>query len=782
MDPVPYEKTKYIDENGDEKEALIRERLVTEVIIEDKESKQESALGSQTRTFRPELRCSDHSPERWQKDYPSQDAWCIFPCRCIFLVSCFFTGLIMIYAVANGNPQRITHGMDFRGNICGVGVTASTPYVYWCGVHAGQVGFTAIADIDLRHPICVERCPNTGVTEHECYNRATGRMHVVPDYPTFVQAGRYCFPQDPTPRQWVVEEFGQHAFQKYLFQAYTMLYKGWIVLTIVAVLSLFFLYIYVSLLQVCMTQCVRNFIWTLLIVFVFLTEILGIHMVVAAANGGEDGLRASGDGITDRILGIIVCVSGLLAIVVALPSFCGGKAVPMCIAVLHATMTFPISTYNILLEPLLNILIRTGLYIFMIWGWLWLISVGQVDTTKVYKSFAYSPGEVVMILYYLVWCIWVNEICTAVSQYVISFVAARWYFLDHKDPPEVRDIRLQSMMVNTSMVKTTLRQLGKPTGLKNIPRGLLCQAYWYAWLQSGNLCYGAFFIALLRPFRAFFAMIIYIPEVLGCGDRKAICGCWLSIYAEFLIYFSKLAYAEMAIDGAGFQEACLKVIALIQEDGCDTYIEQVEKYNKQAEKKGRPVLRFETLYRLRDHYWGEMVTPSECFGATWLFSALTCLIYGVFGGLLTHIMVRGFFPWNDPFSGHFVTDPVWCSFLAAIICMVAAFSFAIVYDTASDALILCRVHDFEDQRLHPMPKELKCEVPDNSLLPSIARTVLSTFNPEAKDFWMQEKETAGPERPCWCHLHLSTLLPSPYVVEWNNVITNADAMENYDLE
>merc|ERR1719183_356359 len=101
------------------------------------------------------------------------------------------------------------------GNICGEGVKQQEPYVYWCAVKGGGLGWQPVTELDLHHPICVKNCPTTGAGEHACYDQHTGTSHVVPDYPTFSFAGVKCVPQDGDARKWIMNKFSEHWFEKY---------------------------------------------------------------------------------------------------------------------------------------------------------------------------------------------------------------------------------------------------------------------------------------------------------------------------------------------------------------------------------------------------------------------------------------------------------------------------------------------------------------------------------------------------------------------------------------
>jgi hypothetical protein len=48
-----------------------------------------------------------------------------------FLVVNIALSGVLIYAIWEGDIERILHGYDFRGELCGVGDLSGREYVYW---------------------------------------------------------------------------------------------------------------------------------------------------------------------------------------------------------------------------------------------------------------------------------------------------------------------------------------------------------------------------------------------------------------------------------------------------------------------------------------------------------------------------------------------------------------------------------------------------------------------------------------------------------------------------
>ena len=102
--------------------------------------------------------------------------------------------LSKIYLVWNsGSFPRLTNGLDFRGEICGLGKLSNFPYLYYPS-----------PVIDTNVAFCVNKCPKTSGQEICLYD-------VNPNVLTtfcYLQmqstySGRFCRPSEPVNRKFV---------------------------------------------------------------------------------------------------------------------------------------------------------------------------------------------------------------------------------------------------------------------------------------------------------------------------------------------------------------------------------------------------------------------------------------------------------------------------------------------------------------------------------------------------------------------------------------------------
>eukprot|EP00438_Fugacium_kawagutii_P002272 Skav227365 [mRNA] locus=scaffold2373:32154:42948:+ [translate_table: standard] len=102
------------------------------------------------------------------------------------------------YGVTKGNLDKLYHGIDYQGRICGVdgpnGVPGK-PYLFWC-MNSAMAG--ASLSLNLKDPICVENCPGTeavgGLFAPATECKQVSAAEQINSYKTMVVMNRYCFP------------------------------------------------------------------------------------------------------------------------------------------------------------------------------------------------------------------------------------------------------------------------------------------------------------------------------------------------------------------------------------------------------------------------------------------------------------------------------------------------------------------------------------------------------------------------------------------------------------
>jgi len=143
----------------------------------------------------------------------------------IFFVFLGCQGWIALLGYRDGNLDKLTRGLDWKGQLCGVDANVSNePFLYWCGngtMYDFELGddLGALAHVriprslNLEMPICVSRCPRTSEelvycpTATDVYTEVIGVPPEVKTvttmvqetvgqaaYPTTTAGGRLCLP------------------------------------------------------------------------------------------------------------------------------------------------------------------------------------------------------------------------------------------------------------------------------------------------------------------------------------------------------------------------------------------------------------------------------------------------------------------------------------------------------------------------------------------------------------------------------------------------------------
>jgi hypothetical protein len=128
----------------------------------------------------------------------SRDIYCCL----IFTALTSFSILLSIYFLTLGDPERLTRGWDFRGEICGLGDLSSQPYTYF----PDPTNSTSIR-------LCLPGCPATTTLKTVCfYDTDSLMMHdskCYDSYPSKPYYNRHCLPSDEEGRDDVMESLDE---------------------------------------------------------------------------------------------------------------------------------------------------------------------------------------------------------------------------------------------------------------------------------------------------------------------------------------------------------------------------------------------------------------------------------------------------------------------------------------------------------------------------------------------------------------------------------------------
>lgn len=559
----------------------------------------------------------------------------------IFLICLGWTGYVLEYAWRHGAAWKITHGIDWQGNYCGVGGNEFQPYLYWCPLSTPGSTPGEPEGLDFRNPICIDACPTVGgVSQKNCpiitpNGISTGRTSTMTDYATHPVGKHFCLPQDLALLHKVNSELDHHAFGRYSEQVVGVFRAAWPVMLGTALVAILLSTGFLLVIE-CMATTV---VWGAMSSLVLVPGIAGGYLVaMSGMKGGADGMVGSDDSASDRTIGfLLIGVAGFFVLVLC----CMTKAIKKAVDIVTHAAECLFKNRVLLLEPVANLCARIAVWTVMGCGLALLISTGEVDTSQdqVVRVFRYSNDQIIYIITFIVMAFWLDAFVYSWMQYILANCAARWYF---------------SELVN---------------GYKNAPACLLCKAYWTAMVHHfGSLCLGSFIIAFTSPFR----LIMLVLANAGDVTDNALCGCITRCFSSCLACctcfrpLSKNAFIDIAISGSNFCQAGSKAVAALTAQGGTVFAST---------------------------------------GATWVFTiAGTCSI-GAIGAVASWATVSHVSPFNVPGNHHYVEDQIVAGICGGVISFVVALGFMVVFDTIADTLIICLAYDREELKKNPLPKK-----------------------------------------------------------------------------
>mmetsp|Transcript_47922 Transcript_47922/g.111802 ORF Transcript_47922/g.111802 Transcript_47922/m.111802 type:complete len:645 (-) Transcript_47922:113-2047(-) len=441
-----------------------------------------------------------------------------------FAGSLGFLLYMSIYAIAHGDTRRLVNGFDANGNQCGIDMPGRD-FLYWCrSVELPDV-------IDVTHPVCVERCPDSDLHGSSA-SASCSSDFVVSDYATTVFAGRYCMPQDSAFLSQVERQLQGKPVGRYA-AGLSMLRWAWAPLlgsALVAVLMGFgYLFLF--------GRCTRFLVWTSMILVVFIPLAGGAGLIAAAICRCTDFTQSEDDVQWAFIIGISSVVIGtLFALLLAFRR----DAIEVAVGCIEAACECLGDVPVLLLEPVFTLVLKVTVLAPLLVGFVLLLSTGDVQPHGTYRTFHYNHTQSVFIACYFFAILWAWELCNALSHFVLAYVVQRWYFTPY--------------FVNTKRVNPIV----------------LLEGYWLGVVYHlGTLALGSVIIACVRFLRVCLAVLErqakYSGNCIGaCLSR--ICFACLTCMQRLVEFLNKNAYIEVAVSSSPFCVAAYRAGAVINRE------------------------------------------------------------------------------------------------------------------------------------------------------------------------------------------------------------------------
>lgn len=629
--------------------------------------------------------------------------------RCTDIICLLIFGLAMVpfsailgYAQENGDIRKVTHGYDFLGRLCGVDWEIDPsdgenktlgPMLYWCPKVATRIPgqdqlneVLAATSLDTMHPICVSACPTkedveNGVTTR-CFKDAThSKSEVQPDgtftdevtynfakvnvYEAAPFAGRYCYPKSEALQKSITEAFQSNPAGRYLISLTSVWNARW-ALACSAVIAFILGYIFLFIID----WCAKPIVYTCLVVLCAGPIISGAYVVYASQDAGIDGLVSTGDSTYDLIIGCILLAFGFGFTVF---TFCSCHAIEVAIGCVQASCECLFAMPTLLLQPALALAVHMVVFVVMAYGFVLLMSCGEVTQTDleayvaisdsynvqgIMRTFKFTTDQIEMMFYYIFVFFWFCELVTASSQFVLSYAVQLWYFVPYYEGES------------------------KDTPSFALGRGY-CIAFTY---HLGTLMFGSLIIAIFRLVRAILA---YMARQAGedanpvVKGTLACCQCCLACFQQCIEFLNKNAYMDVAINSTDFCHAAKNALQII-----------AGMMPELAILNGATNIVFIAGLGA--------ITTAGCF-VTW--ELVTRAEW--FADALQH-------------PDTYVSDPMTCTIAAGFISFIIALAFMTVFDSVSDTIIYC----FETEKIRRQKNDDTIE-PEASYAPYSLKVLLS---------------------------------------------------------
>lgn len=618
-------------------------------------------------------------------------------CLCLLLFFVALAGMVKVLeeAFRLGDIRRLYHGINFQNKVCGVDIeVAYEPYLYWCtkGGHAmtkdaiaaagiapfildpssqREVDLSSVAallaggsSLDFENPICVSECPQSTSTYNSCLKgvtEVTGPMAangtfsvvqtydfgLVQDHVTYDFAERFCLPKDDFLLKQLNGTFTT-GYNAAMFKA-SELIEVWPVYLLTLGLAVVLGYAYLF--------CIAKIAGPLIYLMVFISTILplggGIYFLYGAfsedlgehlavhlgANNTLPYAPTTGDKTADTVIGLVLTLLGLAVLCLAC---CKRHSIDLVIGVLQCTVSVLWDLPTLLVQPLIDAIIRTIILAKGFIGLAMLLSMGSATSYSgafssyvpkgLARSIELTDDDFVRLGFYAFVWVWIWEFFVALEVFVVSYAVQLWFFAPEKDGR-------------------------KRVACFPIFRGYLIGLSF----NAGTLAFGA---CIMTLFRAIYALVEYLRRQAveaagGDGDEKstvnkvsqgaaACCCCALGCCESLIRYLNKGVYLVVAVESDSYCSAADQALELMS---------------------------------------SELAAVALLQGALALVRWLAILSITGGGTFVTWNVVRNLDQFSNPESKLFVANPELVSVVGGVICLLVSSAFMTMFDTVADTMV-----------------------------------------------------------------------------------------------
>ncbi|CAK0847420.1 unnamed protein product [Prorocentrum cordatum] len=440
-------------------------------------------------------------------------------------VASFVLVCMWVTELVSGNVTKLDRGFNDRGQMCGVDVPGK-PYVFWCSDESGK-------GMDWNHPICTAECPKDSTTDHECFDHNLNATVYVPDYPTVLIMST-CVPSERSLEAFALDQI--EAAKVLLF--FTEVRRAWFVLLVNTLLTIAVGYAFLAVLD----RDAKSSLQACIVTCITLPTLLGVWFLVRSRGSVHDAEVTEDEFYANLRWGF-----GTLGVAALLGCFssCACRDLHKSLHCIEATCECIFGQPTIMLTPLIAFGSMLTLGLFMLIGFLYLLSAGDMRLGQAHgvseKTVTYSEEQWWAMVFWIFMTIWLLETIHAMSQYVLAWSAQLWYYTPTDAESETK---------------------------LDLPTCCIFRAYNNAIkYHIGTLAFGGFVIGLLRIPRLLFDFLTYAAASPAGETIMKVCGCLIRLNNKFLQPYSKAAYMDVAITTSNFCTAAGRAQEVLWEEG-----------------------------------------------------------------------------------------------------------------------------------------------------------------------------------------------------------------------
>jgi len=462
------------------------------------------------------------------------------PCCCLWILCLIAFFGVAGYGFNHGNLKRLHHGIDNKGQVCGVDLNVTAkPSLYFCPPLSWD---PMVANaMDMNNGVCVATCPATaGLNVPECDLTVSTQ-----DSYATTNKLNFCIPVvDSTlpGTQQISDLFGPtvSGFVPSLMKLADSLSKGWPLYILAFLLAVVIGYAYLC----CLKAFAKPMIWlAVLVSFLALFSIGCLMLYQAPSIGSNDVMKDNFGQFATGMTYVIGVISLAGALGIACLMCCCHSQIDYAVLAVQMTTDVMAHIPSLLFAPVIKATVKFIVTIILIFGFVYLLSIAhpvQVAGTQV-RHFEYEGFEWALIIYYVFMFGWIMAFLTAIYQFSIAYATADYFFAQPSDyEGNERDI-----------------------GCCNFIEGMCVGLMWH----QGSFAFGSFIIAIFSLIQR---IIEYLERTSADNPIARIiaccCYCCVTMCKSCAEFINKNAYIDIAIRGDWFCTACQKAFRVMVEN------------------------------------------------------------------------------------------------------------------------------------------------------------------------------------------------------------------------